>query len=332
MISCQMTIATERFPLVEPFVISRGVRTEATVVTVTLKTPDGKSIGRGECTPYPRYGESVESVIAQIDAIRDSVEIGLNRHDLQAQMAAGAARNALDSALWDLEAKKTGIPASVTAGLKNWQPAISAFTISIGSPEQMEKSARKAADRPVLKIKLGGADGKDIERIRAVRQGAPKAILIADANEAWRADNLPEHLAACTECGFSMVEQPLPAKEDADLATLSRTIPICADESVHDRQTLTRLMGLYDLINIKLDKTGGLTEALTLAQEAERLGFGLMIGCMLGTSLAMAPAMILANKAQFIDLDGPLLLSQDRTPPLRFQGSKIYPPSPELWG
>lgn len=332
MISCQMTIATERFPLVEPFVISRGVRTEATVVSVTLKTSDGKSIGRGECTPYSRYGESVESVIAQIESIRDSVEAGLNRYDLQRQMAAGAARNAIDSALWDLEAKHTGIPAHVTAGLKSWQPAISAFTISIGTPEQMERSARKAADRPVLKIKLGGPDGKDIERIRAVRMGSPKATLIADANEAWRPENISEHLAVCAECGFSMVEQPLPAKEDAYLATLSRTIPICADESVHDRQTLTRLVGLYDLINIKLDKTGGLTEALALAEEAERLSFGLMIGCMLGTSLAMAPAMILANRAQFVDLDGPLLLAQDRTPPLSFQGSKIYPPASELWG
>lgn len=332
MISCQMTIATEHFPLVEPFVISRGVRTEATVVSVTLKTPDGKSIGRGECTPYPRYGESVESVITQIEAMRDSVEAGLNRSDLLKQMAAGAARNALDSALWDLEAKRTGIPAHVSIGVENWQPAISAFTISIGTPEQMERSAQKAADRPVLKIKLGGADGKDIERIKAVRAGSPKAILIADANEAWRTENLSEHLIACAECGFSMVEQPLPAKEDAYLANLPRMIPLCADESVHDRQTLTRLVGLYDLINIKLDKTGGLTEALALAEEAERLGFGLMIGCMLGTSLAMAPAMILADRAQFIDLDGPLLLAQDRTPPLRFEGSKIYPPSSKLWG
>jgi len=326
-----MSIVVESFPLVEPFVISRGARTEAIVVKVELSDQAGKAVGRGECTPYPRYGESVESVIAQIEIMRGPVEAGLTRSELVKQMPSGAARNAIDCALWDLEAKHSGVRANVAAGISEWATTTTAFTISLGTPEVMASAAR-AAERPLLKIKLGGADGKDVERAKAVRSAAPKATLIADANEAWTEADIEGNLAACAEAGFAMIEQPLPAKADGYLAKIGRPVPICADESVHDRATLSRLVGLYDLINIKLDKTGGLTEALAVAAEAEHLGLDIMVGCMLGSSLAMAPGMILAGRARFVDLDAPLLLASDREFPLRYENSTVFPPSPELWG
>lgn len=332
MIPCKMSIVVESFPLIEPFVISRGARTEAIVVEVQLVASDGKAVGKGECTPYPRYGESVESVIAQIEAVRPIIEAGVSRSELASAMPSGAARNAVDCALWDLEAKHSGIRAHVTAGINPWPTTTTAFTISLGTPEVMAASAAKAADRPLLKIKLGGADGRDIERARAVRSAAPKAMLIADANEGWTEADIEANLAACAEAGFSMIEQPLPAKADGYLSRIGRPVPICADESVHDRETLSRLKGLYDLINIKLDKTGGLTEGLAVATEAERLGLDIMVGCMLGSSLAMAPGMILAGRAKFVDLDAPLLLASDRTPPMRYDNSIVFPPPPELWG
>jgi L-alanine-DL-glutamate epimerase-like enolase superfamily enzyme len=219
----------------------------------------------------------------------------------------------------------------VTAGLNRWPQATTAYTISLGTPDVMAEATRKVAERPILKIKLGAPEG-DLERIRAVRAAAPNATLIADANEGWTEANLAQHFAACAEAGFALVEQPLPAKADAFLGTLPRPVPICADESVHDRPSLDRLVGLYDAVNIKLDKTGGLTEALALAEAAEARGLSIMIGCMVGTSLAMAPAMVLAPRARFVDLDGPLLLAKDREPGLRFDGSIIHPPTPDLWG
>jgi L-alanine-DL-glutamate epimerase-like enolase superfamily enzyme len=327
--SRSLTVSIERFPIGGKFTIARGSRTEAVVVTATIEE-DG-AVGRGECVPYARYGETVDGVAAAIEALRPRIEAGVARETLQDLMPAGAARNAVDCALWDLDAKRSGVRAHVTAGVDRWRPATTAYTISLDGPEAMAEAAALAADRPILKVKFG-APGGDLARIAAVRRAAPDATLIADANEGWSEDNLADHLAACADAGFALVEQPLPAARDAFLATLSRPVPICADESVHDRTGLERLTELYDAINVKLDKTGGLTEALALSDAAQARGLSLMIGCMVGTSLAMAPAMVLAPRCRFVDLDGPLLLARDREPGLTFEGSIIHPPAPELWG
>ncbi len=324
-----LTVSIDRFPIAGKFTIARGSRTEAVVVTATIA--ENGAVGRGECVPYPRYGETVEGVAAAIEALRPQIEAGLTREALQGVMPAGAARNAVDCALWDLDAKRSGIRAHVTAGLTRWPPVTTAYTISLDTPEAMAEATAKAAMRPILKVKFGAPDG-DIERIRAVRRAAPEATLIADANEGWSEDRLEQHLAACADEGYALVEQPLPAKADGFLAGISRPLPIMADESVHDRAGLDRLVGLYDVVNIKLDKTGGLTEALALADAAEAKGFSFMIGCMVGTSLAMAPALVLAPRCRFVDLDGPLLLARDREPGLRYEGSIVYPPEPALWG
>jgi L-alanine-DL-glutamate epimerase-like enolase superfamily enzyme len=325
----KLTVTIDRFPIAGKFTISRGSRTEAVVVTATIA--ENGAVGRGECVPYPRYGETVEGVAETIEALRPQIEAGLTREALQNIMPAGAARNAVDCALWDLDAKRSGIRAHVTAGVNRWPPVTTAYTISLDTPEAMAEATAKAADRPILKVKFGGPGG-DLARVAAVRKAAPDATLIADANEGWTEDNIAEHLAACAEAGYALVEQPLPAKNDEFLRTIARPIPILADESVHDRAGLDRLVGLYDVINIKLDKTGGLTEALELADAAEARGFSLMIGCMVGSSLAMAPAMVLAPRARFVDLDGPLLLAKDREPGLIYEGSIVYPPQPALWG
>lgn len=325
----QLTVTIDRFPIAGKFTIARGSRTEAVVVTATIH--HNGATGHGECVPYARYGETVEGVAAAIEALRPQIEAGLTREALQAAMPPGAARNAIDCALWDLDAKRSGIRAHVTAGVNRWPPATTAYTISLDTPEAMADAAARAADRPILKVKFGGQGG-DLERIAAVRRAAPDATLIADANEGWTEDNIAEHFAACAEAGFALVEQPLPAKADGYLEKIARPVAICADESVHDRASLDRLVGLYDAVNIKLDKTGGLTEALALADAAQERGFSLMIGCMVGTSLAMAPAMVLAPRARFVDLDGPLLLARDREPGLTYEGSIVYPPEPALWG
>jgi L-alanine-DL-glutamate epimerase-like enolase superfamily enzyme len=325
----KLDVTIDRFPIAGKFTIARGTRTEAVVVTATI-AEDG-AVGRGECVPYPRYGETVEGVAAAVEALKPRIEAGLTREALQTAMPAGAARNALDCALWDLDAKRSGIRAHVTAGVNRWPPVTTAYTISLDTPDAMAEAAAKAADRPILKVKFGGPGG-DLDRIAAVRRAAPEATLIADANEGWTEGLLPAHLAACADAGYALVEQPLPATEDEFLRGLSRPVPILADESMHDRPSLDRLVGLYDLVNIKLDKTGGLTEALALADAAEAKGFSLMIGCMVGTSLAMAPALVLAPRARFVDLDGPLLLAKDREPGLTYRGSIVYPPEPALWG
>ncbi|HLM41032.1 MAG TPA: N-acetyl-D-Glu racemase DgcA [Microvirga sp.] len=324
-----LTISIDRFPIAGAFTIARGSRTEAVVVTAAIS--ENGAVGHGECVPYSRYGETVEGVAAAIEALRPRVEAGLTREALQGLMPPGAARNAVDCALWDLDAKRSGIRAHITAGLTRWPPATTAYTISLGPPDAMAAAAAKAADRPILKVKFGAPEG-DLDRIRAVREAAPQSTLIADANEGWTEANLERHLAACAEAGYALVEQPLPAGADEFLRGANRPVPILADESVHDRAGLDRLVGLYDVVNIKLDKTGGLTEALALADAAEARGFSLMIGCMVGTSLAMAPAMVLAPRARFVDLDGPLLLARDREPGLRYEGSIVYPPEPALWG
>ncbi len=324
----QLDIQVERFALAKPFVISRGAKTEAVVVTAHVR--QGKLVGRGECTPYARYGESVESVTAAIEGVREAIEAGADRLALQKMLPAGAARNALDCALWDLEAKFTGIPAYQLAGLHRLPCCVTAYTLSVGTPEEMADAAAEAADRPLLKIKLAGHD--DSARLAAVRAAAPEAELIVDANEAWPPEDLERNFAACAAAGVAMVEQPLPAQQDSLLAERRWPVPVCADESVHDRQGLEALRQKYDLINIKLDKTGGLTEALALADAAEKLGFGLFVGSMVASSLAMAPALLLAARARFVDLDGPLLLAQDRPDGLKYDGSTILPPERSLWG
>ncbi|GJD29364.1 L-Ala-D/L-Glu epimerase [Methylobacterium adhaesivum] len=321
--------AIERFPIAGAFTIARGSRTEAVVVVATVRDAQGR-VGRGECVPYARYGETVESVCELILGQGDAVADGATRTDLLTLMPAGAARNALDCALFDLEAKQTGRPAWEIVGLDAPQAAVTAYTLSLGDPASMEAAARAAAARPLLKVKLGGEG--DPERIAAVRRGAPEARLIVDANEAWRAETLEANLAACVAARVELIEQPLPAGEDSLLARIARPIPICADESLHDRSGLDALAARYDAINIKLDKAGGLTEAVMLAREARARGFSLMIGCMVGTSLAMAPAMLLARDAEYVDLDGPLLLARDRDPGLVFEGSTVHPPLPALWG
>ena len=326
--STALNAAIEAWPIAGSFTISRGSKTQADVVVVELQ--DGAHRGRGECTPYPRYGETAAGVVAAIEALRQPLLEGLDRSGLQRLLPGGAARNGLDCAFWDLEAKQSGRPAYVLAGLAAPGPVNTAYTISLGTPDAMAEAARAAAARPLLKIKLGGDD--DPARIRAVRNAAPAAELIVDANEGWTPENLAANLAACADVGVTLIEQPLPAGDDAALAAVAHPIPICADESVHDRATLARLKGKYEAVNIKLDKAGGLTEALALAEEATRLGFEIMVGSMVATSLAVAPAMLLAQRARVVDLDGPLLLARDRPEGLRFEGSRMYPPKPALWG
>ena len=324
----RLTVAVERFPIAGAFTIARGSRTEAVVVTAAIE--DGDIRGRGECVPYARYGESVESVVAAIREQAEWLAGGGTRSDLFERVGPGAARNAIDCALWDFEAKRQGRPAWAIAGLSEPGPVTTAYTLSLGAPEAMEEAARNAAHRPLLKVKLGGEG--DPERIAAVRRGAADSRLIVDANEAWRAETIEANLAACEAAGVALIEQPLPAGEDELLAEISRNIPICADESLHDRAGLDALAKRYDAINIKLDKAGGLTEAIRLAHEARARGFEIMVCCMVGTSLAMAPAMLIAHHATYVDLDGPLLLAQDREPALLYEGSTVHPPRAELWG
>jgi len=323
-----LRVATERWPIAGAFTISRGSKTEAEVVVAEVS--DGIYRGRGECVPYGRYGGTAEGVAAAIAALAPWVAAGLDCAELQNMLPAGAARNALDCALWDLEAKRAGQPVHALAGLPPPAARVTAYTISLGSPNVMAAAAAKAAARPLLKVKLGQPG--DPERIRAVRAAAPRAELIVDANEGWSAENLAGNLAACAAAGVTLVEQPLPAADDAALAAFPHPIPVCADESVHDRASLARLAGKYDAVNIKLDKTGGLTEALALAEEAARMGFALMVGCMISTSLAIAPALLIATRARVVDLDGALLLARDRPHGLRYDESRVHPAGPELWG
>jgi len=323
-----LDVRIERFPIAGTFTISRGAKTEA--VTVVAELRQGDHSGRGECVPYPRYGETPEAALQALKAMREAVLRGLDRQALQEAMPAGAARNALDCAFIDLEAKRAGKRAWDLLGRPQPAACTTAYTISLGSPEKMAAATAKAAHRALLKIKLGG-DG-DGERIAAVRRAAPNAELIVDANEAWLPANLEQNLAACAEAGVTLVEQPLPSDWDDMLGRIRRPVKVCADESVHDRKSLDGLRARYDAVNIKLDKTGGLTEALAMADAAKAAGFEIMVGSMVATSLAMAPAMLLAPQARVVDLDGPLLLARDREHGLRYDGSLVHPPDASLWG
>jgi L-Ala-D/L-Glu epimerase len=325
----ELSVRIERWPLAGAFTISRGSKTEAVVVVAELS--DGTHRGRGESVPYARYGETADGIVAAIEAMRPALQQGLDRPGLQQAMRSGAARNALDCAYWDVNAKAAGRRAHELAGLGPTAPLITAYTISLGTPAAMAEAAERAALRPLLKVKLGGGDD-DRTRIAAVRRAAPRAEIIVDVNEGWRADDLERNLAACADAGVTLVEQPLPEGGDEALARIKRTIPVCADESVHDRASLDALAGKYDAVNVKLDKAGGLTEALALAGAAEQRGLAVMVGCMVATSLAMAPAMLVAQRARVVDLDGPLLLAKDRPEGLRYDGSLVYPPEPALWG
>ena len=324
----QLEVACQSWPIAGNFTISRGSKTAADVVVVTLS--DGEHVGRGECVPYPRYEETVPQAAAALEAARGAIGKGCTRADVPHLVSPHAARNALDCALWDLEAKQKGIPVWRLAGLAAPKPVVTAFTLSLDTPEAMADAAAKASTRPLLKLKLG-RDG-DEKRLRLIRKAAPRCRLIADANEAWTPTSLASLLAVCAEVGVELVEQPLPAGEDEALRGFPRNVTVCADESAHGRPGLDQLVGKYDAINIKLDKTGGLTGALVLARAAQAKGLRIMTGCMLATSLAMAPAFLVAQMADVVDLDGPLLLARDRVPGIVFDGSLMYPPPPELWG
>ncbi len=324
----RLIVRRETWPIRGSFVISRGAKSVAEVVLVELREEHQR--GRGECVPYPRYGESPSQAMAQIEGLRHEIEHGLSRAELQQALAPGAARNALDCALWDLEAKRTGRRAWELAGVPAPGSLVTAFTLSLDAPEAMAREASAQRQRPLLKLKLGGAE--DLERVRAVRQAAPRSRLIVDANEAWTPESLAELMPEMAALGVALIEQPLPAGADQALAESEWPVPVCADESCHDRSSVAELAAKYDYLNIKLDKCGGLTEALGLARAGQELGLGLMVGCMIGTSLAMAPAMMLGAAAEFVDLDGPLLLARDRRPGLRFAGSTIEPPPAALWG
>lgn len=319
-----ISVQAESFRLAEVFTISRGSRTEAKVLTVRVAR-DGVT-GWGECVPYARYDETLESVAAQIAAL----EPGISRAALQAALPAGAARNAVDCALWDLQAKATGRRVWQLAGLAAPGPEITCFTLSLDTPENMRAAAARHAYRPVLKIKLGTAD--DMARLEAVRAGAPNSRIVVDANEGWSAEVYTDLAPHLLRLGVAMVEQPMPVGQDEMLAEIARPLPVCADESCHDRASLPGLRGKYDMVNIKLDKTGGLTEALALRQAAEAEGYAVMVGCMVGTSLAMAPAVLVAQGVAVTDLDGPLLLAEDRETPLRFDEDGVHPSDAALWG
>lgn len=325
----QLALYGESFPLAQTFTISRGSKTTAEVFVVELSR-DGHS-GRGESVPYPRYNETISTATTAIAALRPQIEADtLDRATLQKALPPGAARNALDCAFWDLAAKRSRTPAHQLAGLAAPHPVTTAYTLSLGTPEAMGQAAALNADRPLLKIKLGGEE--DLDRIAAIRQNAPNATLIVDANEGWSAAQVEPLSAELARHGVALIEQPLPAGQDALLSELTHPIPLCADESCHTTTDLDALATRYECVNLKLDKTGGFTEALLLATRAKELGLDLMVGCMVATSLAMAPAALLAPQARFVDLDGPLLLKQDRAHGLHYDGSLMHPPHSDLWG
>lgn len=322
-----LKIIHERYPIAGKFTISRGSKTEAAVIVCEIG--HNGLLGRGECVPYARYSESIESVSEQIEAVRSAIESGATRQDIQTLMPAGAARNAVDCAMWDLEAKLSGKSVADTLGTPT-RALETAITVSLGTPEEMAESTAKVAHYPLIKVKMGGDN--DIERIHAVADAAPNSRIIIDANEGWTEDNIEENMAAAAKAGVVLIEQPLPAGKDDILSRIERPVIICADESVHTSVGLEDLAKRYDAVNIKLDKAGGLTEGLIMRDKATSLGLQIMVGCMVGTSLGMAPAVLLAQKADVVDLDGPLLLAHDRDPGLRYDGALVYPPEATVWG
>ncbi len=325
----RLELIRQSWPIIGDFRIARGAKTHAHTLTAHLHE-NGKT-GRGECVPYGRYGESIESVTTQIKSVRESIERGLSREMLQNALPAGAARNALDCALWDLEAKLTGVPVWQRAGVPGPKPVNTALTISIAAPKIMAKKAKPSKNFTLLKLKLAG-DGQDLERLAAIHAVRGDARLILDANEGLTITRLKNLLPKLARFNVVLIEQPLPTNEDQALAGLVSPISLCADESLHTSADLQRLAGLYDAVNIKLDKTGGLTGAITLVKEARALNLKIMLGCMVGTSLGMAPSLVLGGMADFIDLDGPLLLQTDRQPGLRYEGALVHPPDATLWG
>lgn len=324
----EFELETVAWPVDGAFTISRGSRQFAEAVAVRLV--DDGYFGRGECAPYARYGETTQSVEQQIRAAISAMDGRPDRRRLQGVLPAGAARNALDCALWELEARKSGVSVASLSGLKPVDWVETAYTLSLDTPEKMRLRAVAHRDKTLLKLKLSGAG--DLERVVAVRDGAPDARIIVDANESWTIDDYRTLTPHLDEIGVSLIEQPFPANDDDALRSLPRPIPICADESCHTRAELPRLVGLYDMINIKLDKTGGLTEAIALMEAGRAHGMSIMIGCMLGSSLAVAPARLIAPYADIVDLDGPLLLALDREPAIRFKGNRMENPAPALWG
>ena len=315
----------ETWPIAGSFAIARGSKREATVVIAAVS--DGSTRGRGECVPYARYGETVEGVCGTILGVaRDR----LARATLAERLPPGAARNALDCALWDYEAKLSGRGVAALVGLAGLKPLLTAYTISLDAADRMAAAAAAHRQLPLLKLKLGGTG--DAERLAHVRAACPDSRLIVDANESWTPALLPGLMAAAAAAGVEMIEQPLPADADAALADLPHPVPVCADESIHTSADLDRLRDRYDAVNIKLDKAGGLSAALELASAARARGFKVMVGSMVATSLSIAPATLVAQAADWVDLDGPLLLAKDRTPGLSYRGALVYPPAPELWG
>ncbi len=324
----QIKVAHESWPLRGSFTISRGSRTEAKVLVATVES--GGYIGRGESVPYTRYGETMEESQTVLESLGLDIPEDFDRTALAQRLPPGAARNALDCALWDLEAKRSRKPAWTLAGIPQPMPVTTAFTLSLDTPEKMAAAAAENAWRPLLKLKLAGPE--DLERVAGVRSAAPKSRLVVDANEGWDVEAYRSLAPKLAELDVSLIEQPLHAEADEALRGEARPVPLCADESCHDRSTLERLVGLYDCVNIKLDKAGGLTEALAMKAESEAAGFSIFVGCMMATSLAMAPAILLAQGVDFVDLDGPLWLDRDRKPGLKIEGSKLHPPAPALWG
>jgi L-Ala-D/L-Glu epimerase len=322
----RLTVTRRSWALARPLITTRGVETTANVVIAEVSDGDGR--GRGECVPLTRYGESIDSVAAALDAVKGAVFSGLDRAELQRALPPGAARNALDCAFWDIDAKRAYCSVAELAGLGAVAPVETAFTLALDTPERMAELAAGNRARPLLKLQLDG-DGA-IERVRAVRHATPASRLIVDANESWNEAWLSEFMPALADLRVELIEQPLPA--DAALARIGHPIPLCADESCRTVADLDRLDGKYEAINIKLDKAGGLTEALALAAEARRRGLRIMVGGTVGTSLGIAPALLVAQEAEIVDLDGPMLLAADRFPGLRYDGSTIHPPDPEFWG
>jgi L-alanine-DL-glutamate epimerase-like enolase superfamily enzyme len=310
------------------FAIARGAQTVANLLVVELRVAG--CIGRGECEPQAHYGESVDSVVAQIEGVRTALAAGMSREELQVSMPAGAARNAVDCAMWDLEAKRAGTSAWKIAGLQP-RPITTDFTISLDTPAAMHQRALRYGDWPILKIKLGGGD-QDVARVRAVRDAAPQTRFTVDANESWSLEQLERDAPRLKALGVELIEQPLPAGNDGALRGYASPIPLCADEACHTTESLDKLVGLYQFVNIKLDKTGGLTEALKLARAARERGLRLMTGCMTGTSLAMAPALLVAGLSEYADLDGPLLLARDRDPGIQYHLGVAEPAPAALWG